>query len=136
MSEVAPNTEVQNLEDGEQQSFLRKALVTGSTALVQSIMLMPDTFEMPGFTLVTLSEETECEPGMIYDQETGKFSIYTAPEVSVPVEEPVTEPVTQIEPTLPAQPAQPEQPESMDEEPLVNVTEDDPLSQGDDVNEE
>lgn len=66
--------------------FVRKALLLGTPLLVQSILTMPDTFTMPGYTLVPLEDTTECEPGMIYDESEGTFSAYVSPEPIKPVD--------------------------------------------------
>lgn len=125
MSELASNTENQNGQEEVQQLFLRKALVSDSTALVQSVMLMPDTFVMPGFKLVELEAETPCEAGMFYDEQSGTFSDYVSPEViTPPEEEPIEVPVSDVEPVK----AEPEK----EPEDIVNVDDTDPLTVGGD----
>lgn len=78
--------------------FVRKALLLGAPPLVQSILTMPDTFTMPGYMLVSLDDETVCEPGMIYDELDGKFSAYVPPE---PIK--LAEPKDELTPEGPAQ---------------------------------
>ncbi|MCZ4061236.1 hypothetical protein O3W44_22155 [Pantoea sp. LMR881] len=105
VGDVATIAPVENLDAAEdmkeeevaQVPFLRKAMVLGSPALVQSILTMPDTFVMPGYTLVALEENTVCEPGMLYDEATGTFSVYVPPEPEAEdetAEETVTEQTT------------------------------------------
>lgn len=105
--------------------FLRKALIMGTPALVQSIMMMPDSFVMPGFTLVALAEDVVCEPGMLYDAEKGTFSAYEpSEEIITPEVETVNEPVMDVEPFKPEPEKEPED--------IVNVDDTDPLSVGGD----
>ncbi|MEY8773013.1 hypothetical protein AB6T85_21620 [Erwinia sp. ACCC 02193] len=84
MTKGEPNMNLDD-EDIVPTVFVRKALLLGTPLLVQSILTMPDTFTMPGYTLVPLEDTTECEPGMIYNESEGTFSAYVSPEPIKPV---------------------------------------------------
>lgn len=75
----------------EPVAFTSKAMVLNATSIVQSIIVAPETFTMPGYSLVEVSSSVNCAPGMKYNSEAGTFE--DVPEVPPHVELPQEEPV-------------------------------------------